>query len=94
MINTLIAVNMKSLMPRTEIPVFTGDFTTFRSFLRAFDSIIGSKLISKEEKLYYLSQHTANKPLEIVRACMEMPEGEGYSEARRTLEKRYGNAEK
>ena len=94
MINTLIAVNMKSLMPRTEIPVFTGDFTTFRSFLTAFDSIIGSKLISKEEKLYYLSQHTANKPLEIVRACMEMPEGEGYSEARRTLEKRYGNAEK
>ena len=39
-IETLISYNLKSLMPRTEIPKFGGDFIEYRTFIGAFDTRI------------------------------------------------------
>ena len=45
-----------------------------------------------EERLHYLEQLTAGKPRDLVSSCLLMEPSEGYSEARRLLESRYGNA--
>ena len=90
----LVTFNMKSLMPKNEIKKFSGDYTQFNSFIKAFDCVISNKLISDEEKLYYLSQYTEGKPLDIVKSCMHMSGGTGYKEAREILDKRYGNYDK
>ena len=90
---TLVTFTMKNSMPKTQIKTFDGDYSKFSLFLKSFDSIITSKLTDDEEKIYYLSQYTSGKPHEIVKACMHLPHGIGYKEARKSLEKRYGNSD-
>ena len=91
LMNTLISYNLKSLMPKANVEPFSGDLTTYRTFIRAFDSVISSKLVDDGEKLLFLEQFTRQKLREIVRSCLEMPAEEGYKEARKILEKKYGN---
>lgn len=94
LMDILIAYNLKGLMPKVEVQKFGGDVTQYKLFVRAFNSIISSKLTDEEEKLLYLEQFTFGKPRESVRACSHMGHPEGYKEARRLLEKKYGNEEK
>ncbi|XP_043217631.1 uncharacterized protein LOC122379454 [Amphibalanus amphitrite] len=54
---------------------------------------IGDKHISDHDKLFYLQQYTEGQPHEIVRGCLLMSPDVGYREARRLLQKRYGNEE-
>ena len=92
--NTLITYNMKSLMPKIEITKFGGDHTEYLSFVKSFDHLIGSKLTDDDERLFYLEQHTCGKPRDIVKSCLHMEKKRGYMEARRLLDKRYGQKEK
>ena len=94
LMQTLVSYNLKSLMPKTEIFKFDGDFTRYQIFIRAFETLISDKLTDEEEKLYYLEQYTTGSPREIVRACLHMDPSEGYKEARRLLERRYGDSER
>ena len=94
LLKNLVMFNMKSLMPRNDIQKFCGEYTEYKTFIRAFDNVISSKLVDDDEKIYYLSQYTTDKPLEIVKACMNMAPDEGYRTARLMLDKRYGNTEK
>ena len=94
LMQSLVSYNLKSLMPKTEIFKFDGDFTRYQIFIRAFETLISDKLTDEEEKLYYLEQYTTGSPREIVRACLHMDPSEGYKEARRLLERRYGDSER
>ncbi|XP_043246524.1 uncharacterized protein LOC122394039 [Amphibalanus amphitrite] len=77
-------------LPSVEIARFEGDVTEYPQFIRAFDLKIASKLDDPDEKLYYLEQYMVpgTKPHHIVSACMYLQEG--YDEARRLLDSRYG----
>ena len=87
----LIDQNRRTLLPRSEIKIFDGDITHFRSFIRAFDSRIGNMIKYDEERLHYLEQLTAGKPRDLVSSCLLMDPSAGYHEARHLLESRYGN---
>ncbi|KAK4326945.1 hypothetical protein Pmani_002549 [Petrolisthes manimaculis] len=94
LMDTLISYNLKSLMPKAEVQKFNGDVTQYRSFIRSFESIISSRLTDEEEKLFYLEQYTSGQPRDIVQACLHMPPGTGYQEARRLLQRKYGDQER
>ena len=83
----------RTCLPKPEIPVFRGKVTEYKSFIRAFDSRISSKTDSDSERLFYLEQYCEGKPKEIIKGCLHMKEDDGYAEARRLLEKRYGDPE-
>ena len=87
----IFAQLQKGQLPKLEIPAFDGNVTNYRCFVRAFDSRIASKTDDPDERLYYLQTYVRGKPLDIIRGCMHMPDGSGYLEARRLLEKRYGD---
>ncbi|XP_043206561.1 uncharacterized protein LOC122381675 [Amphibalanus amphitrite] len=89
----LLSQLQRTGLPTPDIPVFTGDITKYRSFLRAFESRIGSKTDNDAEKLLYLEQYCSGKPREIIRGCLYMSDEAGYLEARRLLERRYGDPE-
>ena len=78
-------------LPRAEIAMFDGDVSSYRSFIHAFEHLIGNKVTDEDEKLYYLEQYTTGQPREIVKGCLHMPAKRGYKEARRLIETRYGN---
>ena len=89
--NVLAAHIQKVLLPPTEPSSFSGDVQSYRLFVKAFDARIVSRTQDKSELLYYLAHFTKGKPHQIVRSCLSLGE-EGYDEARRLLEGRYGSA--
>ena len=93
LLREMISANLKGLMPKQEIHKFGGDITNYRTFIRAFDSVIDSKLVNEDEKLHYLAQYTEGRPNEIVRSCLYMEFGKGYKQARKLLDKKYGSPE-
>ena len=82
-----------SLLPRPDIPIFSGEVTRFHQFLRAFDNRVADIVTDEDSKLCYLEQFTAGTPRDIVRSCLHMKK-DGYKTARQMLESRYGEMEK
>ena len=65
----LIKQQSLSQLPQRDIPTFTGDPLTYRSFIRAFEHAIDSKTDSHQDRLYYLEQFTSGEPLDLIRSC-------------------------
>ncbi|XP_043210667.1 uncharacterized protein LOC122375380 [Amphibalanus amphitrite] len=80
----------RSLLPPAELRPFTGAVEEFNLFMKAFDSRIAKKTNDKGELLFYLEQYTRGKANQLVKGCLHLGD-EGYEEARRLLENRYGN---
>ena len=78
-------------LPTLEFSTFKGNNEHYPSFMRAFQTNIASRLSNEEEKLHYLLQYTADKPRDIVSTCLYLPPEQGYKEAKRLLDRRYGN---
>ena len=92
-IRSLVTSNIKGLMPHQELIKFAGEYVRYHEFIRTFDSLIASKLISASDKLQYLRQYTSGRPQEIVRSCLHLDPVEGYERARKALDKKYGNTQ-
>ena len=88
----LLAVNQnKSKLPQPRVPIFDGNPVDYRSFVRAFESLIESRTQSSTERLYYLEQYTAGDVKELIRSCHHLPPDEGYEEARSLLKRKFGD---
>lgn len=87
----LVKQQTMSYLPSRDSPVFKGHPLTYRSFIRAFDHAVDSNTDGYEDKLYYLEQYTSGEPHKLVRSCEHMSAERGYSEARRLLQKHYGD---
>ena len=87
----LLAQNQnRSSLPQPRVSVFDGNPIEYRTFVRAFESLIESRTYSSTDRLYYLEQFTAGDVKELVRSCHHLPPEEGYDEARRLLKRKYG----
>ena len=78
-------------LPQPEVPKFKGDPIEYKMFTRAFDARIESRAVNGADRLYYLDQHLQGEPKDIISGCMYMDHERGYREARRLLEKEYGD---
>ena len=87
----LVKHQKQAQLPVKEVTVFKGDPLTYRSFIRAFEHAIEQKTDNDPDKLYYLQQYTAGEPQELVRSCEHMPSRRGFREAKRLLQKNYGD---
>lgn len=87
----LIKQHSISRLPHREIPVFTGDPLSYRSFIRAFEHAIENQTESQQDRLYYLEQFTGGEPLDLVRSCEHMKPDRAYREARALLDQHYGD---
>ncbi|XP_068704621.1 uncharacterized protein [Montipora foliosa] len=63
----------------------------YEPFVRAFESIIGSKTSSSSERLYYLEHFTGGDVRELVRSFHYLPPKNGYQEAQRLIRKKFGD---
>ena len=55
----MLATNQnKSKLPQPRVPTFDGNPVEYRTFARAFESLIESRTSSSTERLYYLEQYT------------------------------------
>lgn len=87
----LVTQQKQTQLPIKDVAVFRGDPLTYRSFIRAFEQAIEQRADNDQDKLYYLQQYTAGEPQELVRSCEHMPPSRGFTEAKRLLQKHYGD---
>ena len=73
------------------ITKFKADPIEYNTLIMAFDARIRSKATSSADLLYYLNQHLEGEPPDLIRGCLYMSPDEGYLEARRLLQKEYGD---
>ena len=88
----LLAVNQnKTKLPQPGVPIFYGNPVDYRSFIRAFESLIESRTCNSTERLYYLEQYSTGDVKELIKPCHHLPPDVGYEEARKLLKKKFGD---
>jgi hypothetical protein len=88
----LLEHNLKSSLPQRVIQTFDGDPLEYPAFMSAFKYCIEEKSTSDKDRLYYLEQYTRGDANKLVRSCMSAEDG--YFQAKKLLEKKYGNKHK
>ena len=78
-------------LPQPEVPKFTGNPMNYKTFIMAFDARIQSRVPCNADRLYYLDQHLLGEPKDLIGGCLHIEPDEGYVEARKLLEKEYGD---
>ena len=78
-------------LPQPEEPKFGGDPMKYKTFIMAFDVQIQSRVASNADRLYYLDQHLTSEPKDLIGGCLHIEPDEGYTEARKLLQKEYGD---
>ncbi|XP_066955790.1 uncharacterized protein [Macrobrachium rosenbergii] len=79
------------ILPHAEVTKFCGDLLEYASFMLAFNDRIVPHTTSDSNRLYFLNQHLEGKPKSLIAGCMFMDASEGYIEAKRLLDKVYGD---
>ena len=90
-IQALLTQQKRSLLPQSQIQCFRGDPLEYKGFIRAFESRIASRTEDCAERLHFLEQYTEGRPNNIVRSYMHIDPVKGYAEARKALERKYGD---
>ncbi|KAL7883475.1 hypothetical protein SRHO_G00011330 [Serrasalmus rhombeus] len=78
-------------LPEKDIPMFRGNPLAYRSFIRAIEHAIERRTDNEQDKLYYLQRYTVGEPHDLVRSCEHMAPDRGFKEAKRLLQKYYGD---
>ena len=78
-------------LPQPTISKFKGDPIEYKTFVMAFDAHIRSKATTSTDLLYYLNRHLEGEPADLIQGCLHMDPDNGYMEARRLLQKEYGD---
>ena len=90
-IQALLTQQKRSLLPQSQIQRFRGDPLEYKGFIRAFESRIAGRTEDSAERLHFLDQYTEGRPNNIVRSYMHIDPAKGYAEARKALERKYGD---
>lgn len=82
-------------LPQRQTPTFDGNPLQYRSFIRAFETLIEAKEPDPASELYFLEKYTSGRVQELVRSYLHISDPhKGYSEARSLLERRFGDSYK
>jgi len=89
----LINQQKTSHLPVKEPPIFSGDAFEYPSFVTAFDAIIATNVSTDKDRLYYLEKYTTGKANEVIKGFLATNSETAYLEARKLLDRRFGNPE-
>ena len=91
-LSSLIASQQKiQHLPIKEPPLFSGDVFDYSSFITAFDFIISDNVASDKDRLYFLAKYTTGKAHEVIKEFLAVNSENAYREARKLLDRRFGN---
>ena len=84
-----LATALTLLQP--EVPKFSGDPAKYKTFIIPFDARIQARVGNDADRLYHLDQHLTGEPKDLIGGCLHLEPSVGYKEARRLLDKEYGD---
>ncbi len=81
-------------LPQPDVPKYSGNPVEYHAFIMAFDSRIASRTASDMDRLYYLNQYLIDDAKDAISGCLHMNPTVGYAEARRILDREFGDTYK
>lgn len=78
-------------LPTPQLKVFNGDPLDWPTWKAAFETVIEKRTVKSNEKILYLLQFLSGPPKKIVEGYQFVHTREAYTEAKRTLERRFGH---
>ena len=88
-VELLAVIQNKTKLLQPRVPFFDENPLDYRSFIRAFESLIESRTYSSTERLYYLEQYTMGDVKELIKSCHHLPPDVGYEDAHKLLKKKF-----
>ena len=80
-----------SSLPVQEPPIFNGSYFDYPIFMRAFETIIESRVSLDNERLYFLNKYTSGKANDVIKGFVTLNSGDGYKRAKMLLAQRFGD---
>ena len=91
-LSALIAEQQRiSSLPVQEPPTFSGSFFDYPIFMRAFETIIESRVSADKERLYFLNKYTSGKENEVIKGFVTLNANDSYKKAKKLLTQRFGD---
>jgi len=84
------AIKQGPSLPKVELMKFSGDPSEYAEFLTNFRDNIESEVSDESQRLTRLLAQCTGKVKEAIRSCVNLPVGQRYSEAWRTLRENFG----
>ena len=84
----------KEAVPEVDIEVFDGNLLNFKYFISLFKENVEMKLDDPRGRLTHLIKYMSGEAKELVKNCLYLPGSEGYKEAIRMMNERYGDPHK
>ena len=78
-------------LPTPQITVFNGDPLNWPTWKAAFETVIEGRTVNSNEKILYLLQYLSGPPKKIVEGYQFVQTQDAYTEAKKTLERRFGH---
>ena len=91
-LSALIAENQRiSSLPIQEPPIFNGNYFDYPVFMRAFETIIETRVSANKERLYFLNKYTTGKAKDVIKGFVTLTSGDSYRQAKDLLGRRFGD---
>ncbi|GAA50151.1 protein disulfide-isomerase [Clonorchis sinensis] len=78
-------------LPARQLPKFDGNPADYHSFMRSFMSTVVRRTRDPADRFSYLVHHCEGEAAQAIRRCGVLEPEEGYAEALRILERRFGD---
>ena len=91
-LSALIAEQQKiSSLPVQEPPTFSGNYFDYTIFIRAFETIIETRVTAYKERLYFLNKYTTGKANNVVKCFVTLSSSDSYKRAKNLLAQRFSD---
>ena len=82
-LSTLIAEQQRiSSLPVQEPPTFSGNYFDYPIFMRAFETIIETRVTADKERLYFLNKYTTGKANDVIKGFVTLSSSDSYKRAK------------
>lgn len=78
-------------LPTPHLTIFSGNPLDWPTWKVSFETVIEKRTMNSNEKILYLLQYLSGAPKKIVEGYQFLKTADAYSEAKKTLEKRFGH---
>ena len=91
-LSALIAEQQRIIsLPVQEPPTFNVSYFDYPIFMRAFETIIESRVSVDKERLYFLNKYTSGKANDVIKGFVTLNSGDGYKRAKGLLSQPFGD---
>ena len=93
-LETMRKLATATLLPKSELMTFDGDPLKYFSFIKSFENNVDKDVCDSSRQLQLLIQYCTGKAKKVIENCVLLSPSEGYKEAKKLLEERFGNVYK